>query len=118
MGASCSAASMILTREGNCFVWGSNFEWKIRSRVIHVSRNSPQKLGLENILLIESGSFHTVALTIDGLYSWGCNTDGQLGYQGDRYTSLYLPHKVDLSHVSLLHHISYQSNVEDISQCF
>ena len=58
-------------------------------------RNSPQKLGLDNVLLIEFGSHHMVALTTDGVYSWGSNPDGELGL-GDRYTREYLPKKINL----------------------
>lgn len=38
-----------------------------------------QKISLGSVVAIKCGAYHTVALSADSVYSWGRNTDGQLG---------------------------------------
>ena len=65
-----------------------------RSFVVRGRRHAPLQ-----VASISCGNYHTAACTLDGqLYTWGANTDGQLGLDdfGDRAS----PHRVTLTHSS------------------
>lgn len=70
-------------KEGNIYVWGLN-----SSRQLGDSDNIPidnslrpaEVCGLENIVSVENGLYHSLALDRDGtVWSWGHNSHNQLG---------------------------------------
>lgn len=74
--------SMALTPDGRVLVWGSNLQGQFGLGTTTPTQSStPQEVpGLTNIVAIEAGTFHSLALRDDGLvFSWGQNPDGQLG---------------------------------------
>jgi alpha-tubulin suppressor-like RCC1 family protein len=66
------------SRQGSVFVWNQHRVW---NRKFSPSSHQPTKVaGLEEIVAIDAGSAHVLALRADGtLLAWGDNSFGQLG---------------------------------------
>ena len=73
--------TIILTHNGKVFACGQNCHGQL-GLGNYTNQYFLQKIsicGVSNILLISCGYYHTIALTSDGIYSWGDNNHGQLG---------------------------------------
>lgn len=78
--------SMLLTNKGNIFTWGSNWYGQLGLNLAAGSaandRNTPQKITNPSGVVytaISAGSVHSLALAGTKIYSWGGNTNCQLG---------------------------------------
>jgi hypothetical protein len=75
--------SLVLTRNGEVYAWGSNNWGQIGSGSVKLNQPIPKKvMGLQNekIIAISCGGYHSLALTETGfVFSWGCNEKGQTG---------------------------------------
>lgn len=80
------AHTVALDEEGNVWTWGSNDYGELgdgnfgddadRSKPVNIS----ERTGLEKIIQIEAGLYHTVALDEEGnVWTWGNNASSQLG---------------------------------------
>ncbi len=69
--------------EGNTYVWGLNSSRQLGNSdniPINTSLKPTEVYGLENIVSIENGLYHSLALDKDGIvWSWGHNSHNQLG---------------------------------------
>jgi hypothetical protein len=76
--------SMAVTASG-LFAWGFNSNGQLgdgstTTRLTPVQVKGPQGVGfLTEVTSVSGGYFHSIAATSSGLYSWGSNSDGQLG---------------------------------------
>jgi alpha-tubulin suppressor-like RCC1 family protein len=72
--------SMVLTRDGDVFTWGSGNAGQLgHGNMDH--QNVPKRVeDLTNVTDIAAGSYHSLAV-VDGwtMYTWGGNCNGQLG---------------------------------------
>ncbi|RVD93461.1 alpha-tubulin suppressor [Tubulinosema ratisbonensis] len=67
------------------FAFGSNVSFQFGSSDV-INTCVPQKIAFfedKKIITLETGYLHSFALTDQGLFSWGCNDDGQLGREGN-----------------------------------
>ena len=49
-------------------------------------------------MLVASGDWHSAAVSEDGdLYTWGCNTEGQLGHSTEELSCVAMPVRVEFS---------------------
>jgi alpha-tubulin suppressor-like RCC1 family protein len=74
--------SLALTHDGRVLAWGSNGGGQFGLGTGTPAQSPiPQEVpGLTNIVAIEAGTFHSLALRNDGLvFSWGTNGNGELG---------------------------------------
>ncbi|XP_017765568.1 PREDICTED: probable E3 ubiquitin-protein ligase HERC4 isoform X2 [Eufriesea mexicana] len=75
--------SLAVNEWGQLFSWGSNIEGQLGLNSKNVMECSPhmiKTLGTSVVVQIACGMKHALALTNNGeLYSWGSNTEGQLG---------------------------------------
>ncbi|XP_049870394.1 probable E3 ubiquitin-protein ligase HERC4 [Pectinophora gossypiella] len=75
--------SMALDEWGQPFSWGSDTMGQLGSNLGVDSQDKPKIvkfLATKNVIQIDCGSYHSVALTNNGeLYAWGANTYGQCG---------------------------------------
>jgi alpha-tubulin suppressor-like RCC1 family protein len=76
--------SIALKKDGTVWAWGSNFNGMLGDGTTtgtsrgHIS--IVQVEGLDNIIAISTGDYHTIALKKDGtVWAWGANTQGKLG---------------------------------------
>jgi alpha-tubulin suppressor-like RCC1 family protein len=83
-----SLHTVVLTRDGNLYTWGTGSSGQLGDGVFHQStQNRPRKVLTEGtpiaettIIQIAAGKAHTMALSADGrLFAWGQNSSGQLG---------------------------------------
>jgi alpha-tubulin suppressor-like RCC1 family protein len=93
--------SLALTNDGKLFAWGQNSvgEAGIGDFTYLTTPTSPYMNGLlagKDIIDVALGDYHTLALTNDGLYSWGYNLNGQLGL-GSASSQISLPSAVIIS---------------------
>ncbi len=69
--------------EGNIYAWGLNSSRQLGNSdniPINTAFNPTRVYGLENIVSIENGIYHSLALDQDGnVWSWGYNSHNQLG---------------------------------------
>ena len=78
--------STALTSNGRIFTWGKNFHGQLGDGTI-INRNIPiditNQIDLDNdeiIIDVNSGGYHSIALTSNGrIFIWGRNHEGQLG---------------------------------------
>lgn len=74
--------TVALKEDGTVWAWGNNDygQLGIGDEEKSGSIQPVQVPGLENIIRVSAGSWHTVALSREGrVYAWGYNGDGQLG---------------------------------------
>jgi len=67
--------------DGTLWTWGDNSQGQLGDNTI-ANKSSPVQTvaGGTNWKLVASGNYHTAAIKTDGtLWTWGLNTDGQLG---------------------------------------
>lgn len=92
--------ALALDIKGKAWAWGNGQQNQLGRRVVERTRIQgliPREVGIprKKIKSIHSGSFHSFAVTIDGLvYSWGLNSFAQCGiYQETRddSTTLIVP---------------------------
>lgn len=74
----------LTTTSGSVLSFGTNNSYNILGREDTINQLSSDQYkeieGLKNIVKVSAGKNHCLALTNDGqVYSWGCNTSGQLG---------------------------------------
>jgi alpha-tubulin suppressor-like RCC1 family protein len=78
--------TFILTQNGDLFCCGSNKRGQLGTFTPTI-RMIPSQHNMTNIISFSCGSHHTFILTIDGLFSSGCNENGQLGRNVESYLS-------------------------------
>lgn len=88
------AHSLILTVSGDVYSWGSNFKGQL-GLGHYVDTDSPQQvrghLAAVPIKAVRAGGNFSAAISCTGgVFSWGCNTSGQLG-RGSLCPALPLP---------------------------
>ncbi len=76
--------STALLADGTVWSWGYNIEGQIGNGTTTVTGclcvPTPTQTTITNVVQIEAGAFHTLALKADGtVWAWGTNADGQLG---------------------------------------
>ncbi|XP_017798859.1 PREDICTED: probable E3 ubiquitin-protein ligase HERC4 [Habropoda laboriosa] len=86
--ASCGAHHTLAVNEwGQLFSWGSNAEGQLGLNSKNQMECSPRMvktLGTSTVVQVACGKKHALALTNNGeLYSWGFNSEGQLGLGTD-----------------------------------
>ena len=89
--------NLALKADGSVWAWGSNEFGQLGRNPsdVLVDTTPTRVIGLTNIIQIAAGSNHAVALKSDNtVWTWGENTDGQLGYL--KGTNEYLPRQVEI----------------------
>ncbi|TVY03221.1 stalk domain-containing protein [Cohnella terricola] len=83
--------SVALARNGTVWAWGSNGIGQLGLGQSVMDAKSPVKVpGIDRVIAIDAGNYHTVALREDGtVWVWGNNVEGELG--NGTYTSLSEP---------------------------
>ncbi len=76
--------STALLSDGTVWSWGYNAEGEIGNGTTSTTDCSclptPAQTAISNVVQIEAGSFHTLALKSDGtVWAWGHNSNGQIG---------------------------------------
>ena len=86
--AAGSYHSLALFSDGTVYAWGRNDHQEIGDPSWTGSTKTPRLVpGLTNVIALEAGNFHSVALKADGtIVTWGNNQFGQLG-NNTSYTS-------------------------------
>ncbi|CAI5462978.1 unnamed protein product [Closterium sp. Yama58-4] len=85
------------THTGELFSWGSNREGRLGYPAVD-SQATPRRVAAlrQRVVAVAAGNKHSAALTVAGeVYTWGCNTHGQLGYGTINSTSSCTPRIVD-----------------------
>lgn len=97
--------SMALESDGSVWAWGDNQYGQIGAGHISITYSLiPNKVvNLSEIVSIQAGEYHSVALDVNGsVWTWGQNNYGQLG-TGTFSQSVYSPRKVeDLSNINTI----------------
>lgn len=72
--------SFFLTQCGTLYSVGDNEEKQLgREMIGEDPSNKPGKVSLDFVLTMAASLYHAIALTADGVYTWGKNRHGQLG---------------------------------------
>eukprot|EP00906_Rhabdomonas_costata_P020136 RCo029265 len=82
--------SLAISREGLC-TWGGN-EYGQLGHGDHTNLSQPkvvETLRGKEVFLVSAGMHHSMAMTKEGLYTWGYGASGQLGH--DDVSSRELP---------------------------
>ncbi|CAI6012456.1 unnamed protein product [Closterium sp. NIES-65] len=85
------------THTGELFSWGSNREGRLGYPAVD-SQATPRRVAAlrQRVVAVAAGNKHSAALTGGGeVFTWGCNTHGQLGYGSINSTSSCTPRIVD-----------------------
>lgn len=98
--SSNGAASVALTAAG-MYSWGSNIYGQIGDGTTTTATAPTRVLGgaqggtyLSDVTLVSAGNFQVVAVTTSGVYSWGDNSEGQLGDGTTSVNGVTLPIRV------------------------
>lgn len=83
-GISCRFGNLIVVHDDRTYIWDKNFQKK-----------ASQKSNLPNVFKLSQGDEHAVAVTADGLYTWGTNA-GQLGLGKNIIQNKTEPTKINL----------------------
>lgn len=88
--------TMILTSDRGLLACGSNEYGQagVENRQLGRRLFEPAKVNIPQVLSVACGTWHTLALTVDGVYGFGRNNHGQLG--SDRDLRIYIPVAIDL----------------------
>lgn len=89
VSVSCGADHVLaLTTTGHVWVWGNGQQNQLGRRIIERRKKNglePERLGLRNIVLASTGTYHSFAVDVEGkVYAWGLNTFHQTGISPDR----------------------------------
>ena len=74
--------AMALTTTGQLYAWGDDIQGQLGDGTFHALSARPVLVRMPRGVAVRSvsaGGAHTLALTSDGLLSWGANSHGQLG---------------------------------------
>ena len=76
--------SLAMGTDGNLYSWGNNTYGQLGNNTLSYRQATPSKVnlptGVPKFTQISAGTNHSLALGSDGnLYSWGWNSDGELG---------------------------------------
>lgn len=95
-GMECSGA---VTEDGSLYTWGWNEHGQLGYDTDQNYNPLPQKVNLPGrVISVSMGTTHSGAVTEDGsLYTWGNNSDFQLGYETKSEMYNAVPKKVELS---------------------
>ncbi len=97
---SCGHDHTILIKQGDLYAWGNNEHGQLGLGNL-ANQNSPQKIDLDNVIVVASSTYYTMAVTINNkLYAWGDNSFGELGL-GNNFVH-NLPQKVNLDNVRII----------------
>ena len=93
--------SLALGSDGNLYSWGNNTSGQLGRSTSTTPANQPGKVtmpaGVRQFTQISAGNGYSLALGSDGnLYSWGDNTNGQLGRTPTSTTPANQPGKVTM----------------------
>lgn len=86
--------SLALKSDGTVWGWGSNYWGQLGDNTRYNNRPTPvQVLGLNNVIAISAGMYHSLALKSDGtVWAWGLNNNYQLGNtNGDSLVPVQVP---------------------------
>jgi alpha-tubulin suppressor-like RCC1 family protein len=93
--------TLALKEDGSILSWGTNEYVQLGLAIVPVSSQeqfytTPQNVAnLTNIIAIDAGSQHSVALRDDGtVWTWGMNTQGQLGLDMTDFPFTSIPEQV------------------------
>lgn len=97
---SCGTAHCLAIKNGALYVWGTNTAGSLglnfgigTTDTFIVIRNTPQQIGSDtDWTCVSAGGSHSLAIRAGRLYSWGVNSNGQLGQNNT--TSLAIPTQV------------------------
>lgn len=89
VSVSCGADHVLaLTTTGHVWVWGNGQQNQLGRRIIERRKKNglaPERLGLRNIVLASTGTYHSFAVNTDGIvWAWGLNTFHQTGISSDK----------------------------------
>ncbi|KFE69023.1 RCC1 domain-containing protein [Hyalangium minutum] len=73
--------SLVLGQDGRVWAWGDNSRGQLGDGTLGGRRDTPARVpGLENVVAVAAGEFHSLALKRDGtVWAWGANHYSQLG---------------------------------------
>ena len=78
-----------MDQSGNLWAWGWNGSGQLGNNSTLNSTLPLQVTGVSNIFAVAGGSFHTLALAVDGtVWAWGDNLSGEVGNNAATQTSL------------------------------
>lgn len=88
--------TLILTSDRGLLACGSNEfgQAGVENRRLGKRLFAPTKVNLPQTLSVACGTYHTLVLTVDGMFGFGRNTSGQLGVGPDE-TRVLVPTRVD-----------------------
>ncbi len=106
-----------IAEDGTLFSWGSNGGYNLLGRTIQGDSDDSLGVVLQGIKFksVSVGARHVMAIAQDGsLYSWGNNSDGQIGNNSTQ--ELLTPTKIQFSLVDGIYSISLEMNTSYSSQ--
>ena len=88
--------TMILTSDRGLLACGSNEfgQAGVENRKLGQQLFAPARVNVPQTLAVACGTFHTLVLTVDGVFGFGRNNNGQLGIGPDQLR-VYVPIRVD-----------------------
>lgn len=94
--------SIAIKSNGTIWSWGYNFLGQLGNGTGAYNNPIPNQIGTENNWqFASSGAYHTVAIkTNNSIYSWGNNTQNQLGYDTGFQTKSTIPQLINCTSLS------------------
>lgn len=111
--------TIALKSDGTVWTWGENLYGQLADDMNkYTKRNTPAQVnGLDDIVAIDGGMYHTIVLKSDGtVWTWGYNSYGQLGRVTVDADSRIIPGQVNsLSNITAIaaggvHNLALKSN--------
>ncbi|XP_021282094.1 uncharacterized protein LOC110414981 isoform X1 [Herrania umbratica] len=89
--------TVIATEGGEVFTWGSNREGQLGYTSVDTQPTPRRVSSLRSrIVAVAAANKHTAVVSKSGeVFTWGCNTEGQLGYGTSNSASNYTPRIVE-----------------------
>ncbi|CAM6101074.1 unnamed protein product [Calypogeia fissa] len=89
--------TVVATNGGEVYTWGSNREGRLGYPSVD-TQPTPRRVSTlkARVVAVAAANKHSAVLTEAGeVYTWGCNTEGQLGYGTSNSISNYIPRVVE-----------------------